>query len=118
MRTGLAVLALLSLALFDCATLEPLGAGTCGNGVVDANEDCDGFAASGITSSTCGAPSDPEKACRLTCKTAADCPDGWGCATAGICREPSGRFDPMSEGVSAGVETLVVGDFDGDSRKD
>lgn len=118
MRKAVVILGLVSLALFDCATLEPLGASTCGNGVIDANEDCDGFAAPGIASSKCGAPSDGAKACRLSCETVADCPDGWGCAVTGICREASGKFAAIGEGVSAGVETMVVGDFDGDHRKD
>jgi hypothetical protein len=118
MRKGAAVLALVSLALFDCATLNPLGEGTCGNGVIDANEDCDGFAAAGVASSKCGAPSEGAAACRLQCATASDCPDGWGCAVTRVCREPSGRFGAIGEGVSAGVETMVVGDFDGDRRKD
>jgi len=43
MRKATVVLAMVCVALFDCATLEPLGANTCGNGVIDANEDCDGF---------------------------------------------------------------------------
>lgn len=118
MRKGVVILGLFSLALFDCATLEPLGASTCGNGVIDANEDCDGFAAPGIASSKCGAPTDGAKACRLSCESVADCPDGWGCGVTGICREPSGKFAAIGEGVSAGVETMVVGDFDGDRRKD
>lgn len=118
MRKGVAVLALVSFALFDCATLTPLSDGACGNGVIDANEDCDGFAPAGIATGKCGAPSEGASACRLQCASAADCPDGWGCAAAGICREPSGRFGSIGEGVSAGVETMVVGDFDGDRRKD
>lgn len=117
MQKGAIVLALVSVALLDCATLSPLGEGICGNGVIDTNEDCDGFKFRDA-SATCGAPSDRERACRLTCAKAERCPDGWGCATDGICREPSGRFAPISEGMSAGVETMVVGDFDGDRRKD
>lgn len=118
MRKAVVILGLVSLALFDCATLEPLDVSTCGNGVIDATEDCDGFAVPGIASSKCGAPTDGAKACRLSCETVADCPDGWGCGVTGICREPSGKFAAIGEGVSAGVETMVVGDFDGDRRKD
>jgi hypothetical protein len=46
------------------------------------------------------------------------CPDGWGCSVAGFCRQPSGTFDAAGEPVSAGVTTMLVGDFDGDGRKD
>lgn len=118
MRKGAIVLAFVSLALLDCATLNPLAEGACGNGVIDANEDCDLFAPSSLANGKCGQPGEGASACRLKCAAATDCPDGWGCGVTGVCREPSSRFGAIGEGVSAGVETMVVGDFDGDRRKD
>src|SRR5688572_22847792 len=112
------VLAVGALLLFHCASLEPLAGGTCGNGVVDANEDCDSYAPSQFATGKCGAAGEGASACHLKCASGADCPDGWGCSVGGVCRAPSGSFDRIGEGVSAGVETMVVGDFDGDRRKD
>jgi hypothetical protein len=103
--------------LLDCAALDKLPEQTCGNGVVDTNEDCDSFPAG-----QCGAPA-TAGACRLACGKQGDgkvlaCPDGWGCGTSGFCRQPTGTFEASSEPVSAGVTTMLVGDFDGDGKKD
>ena len=104
--------------LLDCAALDKLPEQTCGNGVVvDSNEDCDTF-----PTGQCGAPA-TAGACRLACGKQGDgnvlaCPDGWGCGTSGFCRQPTGTFEPSSEPVSAGVTTMLVGDFDGDGKKD
>lgn len=102
--------------LIDCAPLEPLVPNTCGNGVVDTNEDCDGFPAG-----LCGAPSSGEGQCRLLCgklAPTATCPEGWGCSVSGFCRQPTGTFETAGDPVSAGVTTMLVGDFDGDGKKD
>ncbi|MBC7018263.1 FG-GAP repeat protein, partial [Salmonella enterica] len=45
-------------------------------------------------------------------------PEGWGCTTKGVCREPSGEFSKALGAVSGGASTLLVGDFDGDGRRD
>ena len=107
--------------LLDCAPLEPLVAGTCGNGVVDGEEDCDTF-----PRGQCGAPSSGAAQCRLLCdrvqkdpsKETLKCPDGWGCSVSGFCRQPKGTFEKVSDPVSAGVTTMLVGDFDGDGKTD
>lgn len=115
MRPSKAGLLLLSvgIAVSDCASLEPLPADTCGNGVVDANEDCDSFP------SHCGAPTDGASACRLRCGDGLPaCPDGWGCSVQKFCREPAGSFAIAGGPQSTGVATMLVGDFDGDGRAD
>lgn len=121
MRLRPIVLGLL-VVLCNCATLESLPANTCGNGVVDAAvEDCDSFPAG-----QCGQPGDAQTQCRLLCRVReADgkdktfaCPEGWGCGVDSVCREPLGTFDGASERLSVGSTTLLVGDFDGDGRKD
>lgn len=107
-------------ALTDCATLEPFASSTCGNGVVDDDtEDCDTFPAQPEGKRLCGAAGATGQ-CRLLCNRAdAECPPGWGCSVDGFCRRPKGaEFDLATEGVSVGVSSLVVGDFDGDGRKD
>jgi hypothetical protein len=109
--------ALFALTL-DCATLDALTLGTCGNGVLDPGEDCDGTHAG--EKGKCGAPA-TSQACHYTCtaKTAAeDCPAGWGCSIAGTCAGPSGAFLPARDAQSAGVRTMLAGDFNGDGRQD
>ncbi len=105
----------LTALMFDCATLSPIAQGTCGNGVVDANEDCDSF-----PEGTCGRPSDGARACRFTCDRtkAGSCAAGWGCGVDGVCRQATAEFEGASEPTSAGVVTLLAGDFDGDGRTD
>jgi hypothetical protein len=115
------LLAPLTAFLLDCATLDKLSADACGNGVVDAFEDCDSFP--NDPKARCGAPSAGASQCRLLCGMQAngevpECPDGWGCSVSGFCRQPTGAFESAGEPVSAGVTTMLVGDFDGDGRKD
>lgn len=112
-RLAAPALAVLAVPLLDCATLSPLAADTCGNGVVDANEDCDSFPAA------CGKPGSGAGACRIACGgSQPPCPDGWGCSVEGFCRQPSGAFGPPGTPGSTGTATMLVGDFDGDGRKD
>lgn len=111
---------LFAVVLAHCASLEPIAVGACGNGVVDANEDCDSFpVASSETSPQCGAPAEGALACRMKCsKGGPACPDGWGCGEAGYCRRPSGVFEAKADPISAGVVDVVGADFDGDGRAD
>ena len=114
------LLAPLAALLLDCAALDKLPADTCGNGVVDAREDCDSFP--NDPKARCGGPSAGASMCRLLCGKQAngetpECPDGWGCSVAGFCRQPTGAFEVPGEPVSAGVTTMLVGDFDGEDRK-
>lgn len=111
--------------LLDCASLDKLAPDTCGNGVVEATEDCDSFPSDpkDTSSARCGAPSEGEFACHLRCGLQPDgatlaCPAGWGCNVHGICREPTGTFSSALGAVSGGVNQLAVGDFDGDGRRD
>lgn len=129
--------------LFDCASLEQIPYDACGNGAIEeASEECDTFP--GLPTADvhrqCGAPGGAGQ-CRLLCnqkartdpkdeksEVALECPPGWGCSVDNICRRPVGeikkeekqekRFFPPTDGVSAGVSSMLVGDFDGDRRKD
>lgn len=114
-------LSVLVLPLLECATLDPIAAGTCGNHVIEAAEDCDGFpreaATTGPGSAACGRPGSVAE-CRLLCDTARDaCPAGWGCGQDGICREPKGVYEAVESTPTNGTR-LQVGDFDGDDQKD
>jgi hypothetical protein len=112
--------------LLDCASLDKLTPDTCGNGVVDPKtEDCDTFPndPKDTVHARCGAPADGELACHLRCGLQTDgnnlaCPDGWGCDTKQICRQPTGLFDDALGAVSGGARQLDIGDFDGDGRRD
>ena len=121
LRHLICLIAPLSVLLVDCATLDRLPENTCGNGVVDAQEDCDSFP--NDAKARCGTSGSGAAQCRLLCGKQPNgespaCPDGWGCSVTGICRQPTGAFQPASEPVSAGVTTMLVGDFDGDGRQD
>ncbi len=111
---------LLLVASGGCARLPDLQAGTCGNHVVEASEDCDGFAPSSTSTSMCIRPGAVGE-CHLDCGRRSDgsrpsCPAGWGCAPQGICRPPTGEFDPSGEFRVGGAWSLMSGDFDGDGR--
>jgi hypothetical protein len=95
----------------SCADLPTLAAGTCGNGVVEAGEDCDGFPKDG-----CRAPGQTNE-CHFACTA---CPSGWGCDTKqDVCREPVGAFRAESLSTfEAPAARLSVGDFDGDGVTD
>jgi hypothetical protein len=115
----------LVVLLLDCASLEKVSPDTCGNGVIEANEECDSFPndPSDTTHARCGAPTEGDKACHLRCGVqpagnTLTCPDGWGCNTKGICRQPTGEFLKALGAVSGGAMQLAAGDFDGDGRRD
>jgi hypothetical protein len=116
----LAVLALLGWSA--CARLPEVGAGECGNAVVEEHEDCDTFTSADAPASVCRAPG-TIGACHYDCSrqtdgTRAACPSGWGCDQTGLCRRPSGDFETLRESEIGGATELLSGDFDGDSRAD
>jgi VCBS repeat protein len=112
--------ALLLLGGWSCARLPEVAAGECGNGVVEALEDCDSFDAENGASCR---PRGSVGECHLDCNLGADgsrgqCPSGWGCDLAGICRRPSGQFETLPELELGSAASLLSGDFDGDGRAD
>ncbi len=108
----------------SCATLEPMEAGICGNGVVDPLEDCDevpdgGAQAQGDAGRAQCVARGAQNACHYKCTTSGACPVGWGCnLNAGICARPSGEFKHIMADVRTGAVRMVKGDFDGDGRLD
>ncbi len=116
LRTG-TFLAALALGLAGgapaCARLPVLATGTCGNFVIDADEDCDGHAPA---SGSCADPGS-DHACRLLCATKADCPAAYGCGMDGVCRRapaPDGeRLSPLGAPVSFPLlQQLAAADLD------
>jgi len=119
-----ALLGVVAATLFSfggaCATLPDVPAGQCGNGIVDPGEECDTFASSGARCRS----EDEVFACRFDCVKTADgkqpaCPAGFVCGEAeGICQRPTGQFGDAAFSFEANAGHMVLGDFDGDGRKD
>jgi hypothetical protein len=119
--TGARPAAALALSLAcACVSLPEIAHDDCGNGVIEAHEDCDGFAP--LAGSVCR-PKGSVGECHLDCRVPATgpqpaCPSGWGCDLDGICRPPTGEFEDLGTTEVGGVASLLAGDFDGDGRTD
>lgn len=111
-----------TLALLGaCARLPEIGAGECGNGVIEPPEDCDTFGA-GDGGSECR-PKGSVGECHLDCTPNFEgerpqCPAGWGCDAAGLCRKPTGELAQLREYELGSAVALSSGDFDGDGNDD
>ncbi len=119
LRASIAALTLAN-ALNACANLPPIASDVCGNGVVEPGEDCDTFAPD--AASRCREPGSVA-ACHLDCAPRDDgprgaCPPNWGCQSDGICRPPTGEFEPVVSSGSGRGSWLLAADFDGDQRAD
>ena len=104
-------------ALSHCANLTPLTPNVCGDGVVNAGEDCDGFA-DASAGQACGAADAGVLACRYTCAKNAACPSGYNCGVDQVCRAPTGAFVPLGARVAVGAVGVMLADFNGDGFAD
>jgi hypothetical protein len=99
--------------------LPTIGVEECGNGVIEPPEDCDGY---GVDGGGGCRPKGTVGECHLDCSAAAGgseaCPSGWGCDLGGICRRPTGGFEPVRVYEVGTAATLASADFDGDGRSD
>lgn len=95
--------------LASCTDLPELPRDQCGNHIIERDEDCDGV---GIGDNACSA------SCRLECTAKGACPEGWGCGSDGLCRQPSGQFTPFGGTLALSADRLALADFDGDGRAD
>lgn len=107
------------LATLGCKELPTIDAGTCGNGVLEPPEDCDGFPVDGVE---CREPGTIGE-CRLDCSPDASgedgpCPAGWGCTALGVCRPATGEFELVAEEIAGNATSLLAGDFDDDGRSE
>lgn len=103
------------LSLFACADLPDIPRGTCGNGVLDPGEDCDGVDSKG----TCGAAG-TVVACRFVCKPLASpsgCPATFGCGTDETCRRSAGSFTVGAETGLSGADVVAAVDVGGRGAK-
>lgn len=108
-----------ALLLGACDRLPKIPEGDCGNGVIEAPEDCDGFDVDGASCRPRGSVGECHLDCTRTNESSANvCPPGWGCDTSEICRRPTGQFEPVREFEVGSAARLASGDFDGDGRVD
>ncbi len=98
-----------------CTDLVPVTAGICGNGAIEASEDCDGAAPAG---QACGAPDAPN-ACAFICSGSdVACPDGFACGHDGRCRAPTNAFTAAPGPVPLRATSFHLADVDGDGYAD
>jgi hypothetical protein len=99
-----------------CNSLPDVEPGVCGNKVVEAGEDCDGFAEDGAS---CGAAG-TGNGCFFVCESSeagSACPAGYGCGADGRCRRPSGELALASQ-FAFPVPGFQIADIDGDGVPD
>lgn len=100
----LAALALLAIA--GCTSFATIDRDVCGNGLLEAGEDCD------TTDARC-------VACRVTCSTASDCPTAaYACGVDGTCHAPGGRFASGRSPQPFAIDDLAITDLDRDGIGD
>lgn len=102
-----------------CRALPDIPEGTCGNGVVETGEDCDGFGREQVACRPAGQPG----ACHFDCAkdaagNASGCPAGFGCDRTAVCRRTTGGYSESEVVVPGAASSLLSGDFDGDGRAD
>jgi len=132
------IFALAVLGALGCGELAGVQSNVCGNGVKERGEDCDTFAPGGeVCSSSChyecdasGTPSCPDgAACGLdrVCHFYAACTDGTcrylrggpDCDVGDLgCRLSAATYDPLGQMVAVPVQTVKLGDFNGDGLQD
>jgi hypothetical protein len=110
-----------ALALAGCSDLKDIPTGECGNKVLEAEEDCDGFADPALGDNTLCGDAESANACFYVCDDASDaaCPTGWGCGGDGRCRLAAGEVEraPGSPWRFK-VREFGIGDVDGDGNAD
>jgi hypothetical protein len=108
--------------LIGCKDLPNVAHDTCGNAVVepDIGEDCDLFSDPALGEDTACGAAGTTQACRYLCDRDGmpACPVGWGCGGDGVCRYPSGGWEPMGEVDVPSGALLEMADVDGNGALD
>jgi hypothetical protein len=100
-----------ALAIAGCDDLAHIPANVCGNHVVEAPEECDGF-----PDGVCHAPGGDNE-CRIDCSKR-PCAPGAGCGVDHVCRVPSGKFSSSRIDQNDFFGILTASDLNGDGRSD
>ena len=96
----------LAVLLAACSDFESLDRGVCGNGLVEAGEDCDSSEASCVR-------------CAVTCDEQSDCPtSAYACGTDGLCHAPGGTLAPPVPAGPFQVNDFQITDIGGDGTGD
>lgn len=99
-------LALLAVVLVACTDFAPIESGVCGNGLLEAGEDCDSSDATCVR-------------CAVTCTTSDDCPTSdYACGVDGICHAPGGALGRPTSAGSFQASELRITDIDRDGIGD
>lgn len=111
--------AFVALAAIGCRDLPEIGAGACGNRVIESGETCDGV---GVGEARCRPPGAAAE-CHLDCSVRTDgtrptCPAGSGCDSLGVCRNATGRYTGAPVAIAGNAFSVAASDFDGDGRAD
>lgn len=89
-----------------CTSFESIDRGVCGNGLVEAGEDCDS------TNDSC-------VRCAVVCDTSSDCPTAdYACGVDGLCYAPGGALQDPVPGGSFQVGEFHITDVDHDGTGD
>lgn len=111
----------LSVALCSsgCKAFPEITEFSCGNGVVEAGEDCDAFGREQPGCRPAGQPG----ACHFECNrepsgAEGTCPVGFGCDSTSVCRRAKGDFADVELAIPGEATSLLAGDFDGNGSAD
>lgn len=102
----LAIVVAIVIGTGGCTSFEPIDRGVCGNGLVEAGEDCDSNAESCVR-------------CAVVCSEAKDCPTmDYACGADGFCHAPGGLLGPATPAGPFQVNDLAITDIDHDKIGD
>ena len=97
---------LLLILLAACTDFTDVPRDVCGNGLLEAGEDCDRDDASCVR-------------CAVTCSMPADCPNAsYTCGVDGFCHAPGGLFGEPTAPLTFGADDLEITDIDRDGIGD
>ena len=101
-RISLAAFVTVGVLAGGCTSFESIDRGVCGNGLIEAGEDCDSSA------STC-------VRCAVVCATNMDCPTSdYACGVDGLCYAPGGALGAAVPAGPFQVKDLAITDIDRD----